>query len=113
MYYWAQLFKATTWEEIGMLAEKSESISESIVTLKQLTEDEKIRMQCEAWEDHQRNMISIEKAGIQKGIEMSKKHIVENMIKSGMPDKEICLLAECETSMVDKVRAELEKEKTE
>lgn len=26
LYYWASLFKATTWEEIQMLAEKNESI---------------------------------------------------------------------------------------
>ena len=33
IYYWAQLFKAKTWEEIQMLAEKNECIKQSIATL--------------------------------------------------------------------------------
>ena len=49
-YYWARLFKATTWEEIQMLAEKNETIQKSIVTLKELTADEKAKMQMEARE---------------------------------------------------------------
>lgn len=47
IYHWAQLFKATTWEEVFMLAEKNESIKEGIVTLKQLTEDEKEQQRIE------------------------------------------------------------------
>ena len=39
IYYWAQLFKAKTWEEIQMLAEKNECIKQSIVTLQALTAD--------------------------------------------------------------------------
>ena len=39
IYYWAQLFKAKTWEEIQMLAEKNECIKQSIVTLQELTAD--------------------------------------------------------------------------
>lgn len=44
-YYWARLFKATTWEELQILAPKSETIQNSIVTLKELTADEKAKMQ--------------------------------------------------------------------
>ena len=52
--HWASLFKATTWEEITMLAQKNEYISEATDTIYQLTQDEKIRMQCEAREDYYR-----------------------------------------------------------
>ena len=58
LYHWAQLFRATTWEEIIMLAEKNESIKEGIVTLKELSEDEKIQMECEARERHRRDLAS-------------------------------------------------------
>ena len=58
IYYWAQLFKATTWEEIKMLAEKNETIRKSIVTLKELTVDEKAKMQMEARERYRRDMVA-------------------------------------------------------
>lgn len=48
LYEWAKLFKATSWEEIKMLAEKNEYLADTVVTLKQLTEDEKVKMQAEA-----------------------------------------------------------------
>ncbi len=49
--YWASLFKATTWEEIKMLAQKDSFIEEASNTIFQLTEEEQIRQQCEARED--------------------------------------------------------------
>ncbi len=52
--YWASLFKATTWEEIKMLAQKNEFISEASATIYQLSQEEKIRLQCEAREDFYR-----------------------------------------------------------
>ncbi len=58
--YWAELFKATTWEEIKMLATKNEYISEASETLYKLSAEEKIRLQCEAQEDYYRNQRDIE-----------------------------------------------------
>lgn len=49
--YWASLFKAVTWEEIKMLAQKDPMIEEASNTIFQLTQDEQIRLQCEARED--------------------------------------------------------------
>ena len=46
--YWASLFKATTWEEIKMLAQKDGMIKEATDTIIQLTRDEQIRQRCEA-----------------------------------------------------------------
>ena len=51
---WAGLFKATTWEEIKMFAEKNEFISGAAKTLYQLSADEKIRRQCEEREEYYR-----------------------------------------------------------
>ena len=56
LYYWAQFFKATTWEEIKMLAQKNETIKQGIVTLKELTADEKIRLQLEARERYEHDL---------------------------------------------------------
>ncbi len=58
--YWAELFKAATWEEIKMLATKNEYISEASETLYKLSAEERIRLQCEAQEDYYRNQRDIE-----------------------------------------------------
>lgn len=58
--YWAELFKAATWEEIKMIAAKNEYISEASETLYKLSAEEKIRLQCEAQEDYYRNQRDIE-----------------------------------------------------
>lgn len=52
--HWASLFKATTWEEIKMLAQNDEKIKEASTTIYQLSQEEKIRLQCEAREEYYR-----------------------------------------------------------
>lgn len=59
--YWASLFKATTWEELKMLAEKNESIAEATETIYKLSQEEMIRLQCEAREDYYRRERSIQR----------------------------------------------------
>ena len=49
--YWARLFKATTWEEIKMLASNNSFLTEAAETIYQLSAEDKIRLQCEARED--------------------------------------------------------------
>ena len=75
IYYWARLFKATTWEEIQMLAEKNETIQKSIVTLKELTADEEAKMQMEARERYRRDMVAAQDFGREQGIEQGKQEI--------------------------------------
>ena len=58
---WARLFKAQTWEEIKMLAEKNPSITEAAATIYQISEDERIRQQCEAREDYLRRQRGIQR----------------------------------------------------
>ena len=72
LYYWASLFKATTWEEIQMLADKNESIKKSIVTLKELTADEKAQMQMEARERYRRDMVAAQDFGREQSEEQIK-----------------------------------------
>ena len=59
--YWASLFKATTWEELVMLAEKNESIAEATETIYKLSQEEMIRLQCEAREDYYRRERTIQR----------------------------------------------------
>ena len=59
--YWASFFKATTWEEITMLAEKNEYIAETAATVYKLTQDERVRMECEAREDFYRTQLGIKR----------------------------------------------------
>ncbi len=51
---WARFFKATTWEELHMLAQNNETIGEAASTVYKLTQEERIRMECEAREDYYR-----------------------------------------------------------
>jgi predicted transposase/invertase (TIGR01784 family) len=50
--YWARLFKATTWEEIKMIAKKDPDLLEATETLYALNGDETIRAQCQARDDY-------------------------------------------------------------
>lgn len=55
--YWASLFRSTTWEELMALTSKNKYIGEAVETVYQLTQEEKIRMQCEAREDYYRTQL--------------------------------------------------------
>lgn len=44
---WARLFKCQDWRELQMLAKTNQDIQEAVSTIYQLTQDEKIRYQCE------------------------------------------------------------------
>lgn len=67
LYHWARLFKATTWKEMLTMAEQSESIKKAVVTLRQLTNDEKIKLQCEARERYRMDWQSSMRTSFEKG----------------------------------------------
>lgn len=71
--YWASLFKSTTWEEIKMLAQKDDVISEASNTIYQLTQEEKIRLQCEAREDYYRRQNYVEEEFARKEAALAEK----------------------------------------
>ena len=78
---WASIFKAETLEELEQLASGEEVFENMVVTMKQLSEDEKIRMQCEAREDYERCLITEYNAGKQDGIEQGIKMEKQNTAK--------------------------------
>ena len=57
---WAYFFKSTTWEELKMLAKQDQFISKASETIYQLTQEEQIRLQCEAREDYYRRQRTIQ-----------------------------------------------------
>lgn len=97
--YWAELFKASTWEEIKELAEKSQAIKEASRTMYKLSKEEEIRMQCEAREDYYRRQRGIQKQleKLEK-MERLEKHAAELETELREKDDEIARLkAELET----------------
>jgi predicted transposase/invertase (TIGR01784 family) len=58
---WASFFKAESWEAIKMLAEKDTYIKEAAADVYRLTQEDKIRQQCEAREDYYRGHRSLQR----------------------------------------------------
>ena len=82
-----------------MLAQKNEAIDECIYTMAQLSEDEKIRMQCEARKDS----IAIEKGlysrGLRQGIAQGRQEGAEQLLVDQITSK---LETGCDITMIAK-----------
>lgn len=72
LYQWAKIFKATTWEEMKALTQDNKTFQDTVVTLAQLSEDEKIRQQCQRWEKYEHDRISAINYGKEQGIALGK-----------------------------------------
>lgn len=81
LYYWAKLFKATTWEEIKMLAKNNLDIEDAVVTLHELSDDEKIKLQCEARERYEWDMASAIAKGKREGKEEGLRQGEDRLLK--------------------------------
>ena len=106
---WASIFKAETLEELEQLASGEEVFENMVVTMKKLSEDEKIRMQCEAREDYERCLITEYNAGkqdgIEQGIELERKNTEKERLRADAATKKA---AELEDE-VERLRAMLAK----
>lgn len=78
--------------------------SEKLIDKERYTEGGKVNM-CRA-------LVEIKEEGIQLGIEQKNRRIVTNMLKRNMSDEDICALAECNGEFIDKVRKEMNIEKS-
>ncbi|MCM1091621.1 MAG: Rpn family recombination-promoting nuclease/putative transposase [Butyrivibrio sp.] len=54
--YWAELFKATTWEELKMIAQSNEYMAEASNSIFRMNADEIIRKRCRDREDYYRDI---------------------------------------------------------
>lgn len=80
LYTWAKLFKSESWEEIKMLADKSKTVEKVGVTLRNLTAEEEIKLQCEARERYEHDRATYEnlKIRLRKQAEDIEKQTLEN-----------------------------------
>lgn len=108
--YWASLFKATTWEEIKMLAQKDSFIEEASNTIYQLSQEEKIRLQCEAREDYYRRQRAAERRMKENEARIAKQetHIAK---QDALIAEQDALLAE-KDALIAELRAKLKTGKT-
>ena len=103
---WASIFKAETLEELEQLASGEEVFENMVVTMKKLSEDEKIRMQCEAREDYERSLLTEYNAGKSEGIEQGIQQGIAS--ERGNTEKER-QRAEKERQRADALAAEVER----
>lgn len=71
--YWAALFKATTWEEIKMLAQQNPIMEEAAVTMYEMSAEDSIREQCRAREEYYRTLNTFRAELEQKDQELEQK----------------------------------------
>ena len=104
-------------EELEQLASGEEVFENMVVTMKKLSEDEKIRMQCEAREDYERSLLTEYNAGKSEGIEQGLQQGIQQGIASerGNTEKERqraekeSQRAEKESQRADALAAEVER----
>ena len=96
--YWASLFKSTTWEEIKMLAQKDDVIKDASHTIYQLTQEEKIRLQCEAREDYYRRQNYVEEEFARKDAALAEKDTIIAEKDAALAEKD----AEKEAALAEK-----------
>ncbi len=107
LYHWACVFKAKTWKEVLAMAEQSESIKKAVVTLRELSEDEKIRLQCEARERYQMDWQSSMRTSREEGRKEGEQAMAELINKLMTSDR----MEDMKRAMEDKdYRAQLMKE---
>jgi len=105
--HWARLFKATTWEEIKMIAENNEYMTEATQALYEYNADYVIRQKCEAREEYERRQRTLHKklSDAQEKIQEQEESLREKDSKLQEQDK---LLKEQENE-IERLKALLQK----
>lgn len=71
---WARLFKAKTWEDLKMLAEKNDTFEETCETIFKLNQNDAVRYWCEAREDGERILRTYQRLLAEKDNELAEKN---------------------------------------
>lgn len=66
IHKWAMLFKATTWEEIKMIAENNEYLNEASKTMFRMSADELVRKRCRDREEYYQDLKNYERVIAEK-----------------------------------------------
>ena len=99
--YWATLFKCSTWEELTMLAENNEYLREATETVYEISQEEQIRMQCEAREDYNRRMLGIGRLLAKQTRELKEQAAIIAEKDSALAEKDSAL-AEKDSALAEK-----------
>ena len=111
---WAAFFKAATWEEIKMIAQRDENIAKAANTVWKLSQEDKIRLQCEAREDYYRSQRDMENyMNKQAGIIAQRESVIAGQERvmaqqKGTIAQQAELLSE-KDSTIEALKAELER----
>lgn len=81
---WAKIFRAKTMAELETLAAGEEVLKSMVAHIRELSEEEKIRQQCEAREDYERRLLTEYRAGERSGIEQGVELTAIKMKKEGI-----------------------------
>lgn len=76
---WARVFRAKSLTELEVLAGDEEVFQEMVVTIKELSEEEKIRLQCEARFFYECDMASTRVEGFNEGVEQERQRSEEKI----------------------------------
>ena len=99
---WARLFKATTWEELKMIAEKDKVYSEAANSIYEQNSDETVRMMCEA-----RREAIFHEQYVQNKMESLEKQLSQKEKQLSQKDEQLSQ----KDSLIEQLQAELEKYK--
>ena len=98
---WAKLFKATTWEEIKMLASTNKTFENVANSMHRALANEEIRLKCEARERYERDRISLYASGHREGLKEGRNLVIQKLMEKGMSTTDIA-------SLLDMTPTELE-----
>lgn len=110
IYHWARLFKATTWEEIRMIAANNEYLSEASRALFVMNADEIAREQSLAREDYRRWQNTIERMRDEDAKIMEEQRMLLAEKEKALTETERAIL-EAEMALAKNERALAESEK--
>ena len=109
--YWAALFKATTWEELKMLAQQSQILKEAVETVYDLTADEAIREQCKAREKYIKEINTVLR---EREIERQEKEIaLAKLEQSEQQSKQKSLIINRQSQQINQLQQEIERLKAQ
>ena len=105
--YWAKLFKAKTWEEIKMLAEKNNYIAEATNTIFKLSAEEQIQKRCRDRDEYYQDLKNYERTIAEKDELLTEKdnQLIE---KDNQLTEKDNLLTEKDLE-IERLKAEIEK----
>ena len=102
--YWARLFKATTWEELKMLAEEQKVLQSTVETMYRISADEYVKAELRAREDELR---------LQRTLDMEMKRRNERIVEQAAEIKRRQEQIERQEATLESQKAKIESQQTE